>query len=88
MRVQKGDIIIMGSDGLFDNLFDKDILSIVQSLVGPQAMSDRFMPIKPQIISDALAKKAKSVSQTGLESPFQNKATNEGIYYQVCKKKR
>ncbi|KAG1473604.1 hypothetical protein G6F56_000864 [Rhizopus delemar] len=82
VRVQKGDIIIMGSDGLFDNLFDKDILSIVQSLVGPQAMSDRFMPIKPQIISDALAKKAKSVSQTGLESPFQNKATNEGIYYQ------
>lgn len=29
MEVQKGDVIVMGSDGLFDNVFDHEIVSIV-----------------------------------------------------------
>ncbi|KAG1378488.1 hypothetical protein G6F61_005799 [Rhizopus arrhizus] len=81
-QAKKGDIIIMGSDGLFDNLFDKDILSIVQSHVASRR--GQLLSLEPQKISDELAERAKVVSRTKLdvESPFQEKAVNEGIYYQ------
>ncbi|KAG1221662.1 hypothetical protein G6F68_020864 [Rhizopus microsporus] len=73
----------MGSDGLFDNLFDKDILSIVQSHVASRR--GQLLSLEPQKISDELAERAKVVSRTKLdvESPFQEKAVNEGIYYQL-----
>ncbi|KAI8081863.1 phosphatase 2C-like domain-containing protein [Gilbertella persicaria] len=73
VAVEKGDIIIMGSDGLFDNLFDKEILSIVRSLKRSE----------PQKISDALAERAKTVSHSKLniDSPFGKRAVNEGLYY-------
>ncbi|KAJ2715627.1 hypothetical protein H4R19_001095 [Coemansia spiralis] len=37
LKIQKGDVIIVGSDGVFDNLFDEDILEEV-SLHLPPAM--------------------------------------------------
>lgn len=86
MAVEKGDIIIMGSDGLFDNLFDKEILSIVRSQVASHSSRPtRFLSIEPQKISDALAERAKYVSNCKLnvDSPFQVRAVNEGLYYQV-----
>ncbi|CAI5501134.1 unnamed protein product [Closterium sp. Naga37s-1] len=33
--VQEGDTVVMASDGLFDNVFDKDIASIVKVFSGP-----------------------------------------------------
>jgi serine/threonine protein phosphatase PrpC len=81
----------MGSDGLFDNLFDKEILSIVKSQVSrftvPSSGSrpSRVLSIEPQKISDALAERAKAVSNSKLnvDSPFQVRAVSEGLYYQV-----
>ncbi|KAL7336075.1 hypothetical protein PS15p_201447 [Mucor circinelloides] len=91
VAVEKGDIIIMGSDGLFDNLFDREILSIVKSqlsaftLPGSGNRPPRMLSIEPQKISDALAERAKAVSNSKLnvDSPFQVRAVNEGLYYQV-----
>lgn len=91
VAVEKGDIVIMGSDGLFDNLFDKEILSIVKSHVasytipGSGNRPPKVLSIEPQKISDALAERAKTVSLSKLnvDSPFQVRATNEGLYYQV-----
>lgn len=78
----------MGSDGLFDNLFDKEILSIVKAQVASSNNNrpTRFLSIEPQKISDALAERAKYVSKCKLnvDSPFQVRAVNEGLYYQVC----
>ncbi|KAI8639769.1 phosphatase 2C-like domain-containing protein [Parasitella parasitica] len=90
VTVEKGDIIIMGSDGLFDNLFDKEILSIVKSqlstftLPGSGNRPPRMLSVEPQKISDALAERAKAVSNSKLnvDSPFQVRAVNEGLYYQ------
>ncbi|KAK4511146.1 uncharacterized protein ATC70_012358 [Mucor velutinosus] len=90
VAVEKGDIIIMGSDGLFDNLFDREILSIVKSqlsaftLPGSGNRPPRMLSIEPQKISDALAERAKAVSNSKLnvDSPFQVRAVNEGLYYQ------
>jgi serine/threonine protein phosphatase PrpC len=76
----------MGSDGLFDNLFDKEILSIVKSHVSHHTLpGGRLLSIAPQQISDALAEKAKEVSRSkmNVDCPFQERAVSEGIYYQV-----
>ena len=32
LRVREGDLLILGTDGLFDNLFEEEILQIVKSL--------------------------------------------------------
>ena len=37
--VKKGDIIIVASDGLFDNVYDKDIEKIVTSISDSESTS-------------------------------------------------
>lgn len=91
IKVEKGDIIIMGSDGLFDNLYDKEILAIVQSHVhaytipGSGQRPPRLLHFEPQKLSDALAIRAKAISEDRrhVDTPFQTRAMHEGIYYQV-----
>lgn len=90
VKVEKGDIIILASDGLFDNLFDEDILEIVCEQISPKlegvlATGSDIPEIDPQTISDALALRAKSVSEDSDNgsSPFQTRAMKEGMYYQV-----
>ncbi|KAI8577426.1 hypothetical protein K450DRAFT_252361 [Umbelopsis ramanniana AG] len=89
VKVEKGDIIILASDGLFDNLFDDDILDIVCEQVSPKlegvlTTGPDFPEIDPQAISDALALRAKRVSEDNDNgsSPFQTRAMKEGMYYQ------
>ncbi|KAJ2545961.1 hypothetical protein EV175_005776, partial [Coemansia sp. RSA 1933] len=40
LKIQKGDIIIVGSDGVFDNLFDEDILEEVSQHLPPVMRAD------------------------------------------------
>ncbi|KAJ1667733.1 hypothetical protein EV178_001201 [Coemansia sp. RSA 1646] len=40
LKIQKGDIIIVGSDGVFDNLFDEDILEEVNHHLPPIMRAD------------------------------------------------
>ncbi|KAG0183067.1 hypothetical protein DFQ28_004649 [Apophysomyces sp. BC1034] len=90
INVEKNDIIVMGSDGLFDNLFDKEILTMVQShvaantLPGVAGRPARLLNFDPQVLANALATEAQAVSENHrhLDSPFQRKAMNEGLYYQ------
>ncbi|KAH8554507.1 phosphatase 2C-like domain-containing protein [Umbelopsis sp. PMI_123] len=89
VKVEKGDIIILASDGLFDNLFDEDILEIVCEQVAPKlegvlTTGPDLPEIDPQAISDALALRAKRVSEDNDNgsSPFQTRAMKEGMYYQ------
>ncbi|KAJ1975722.1 hypothetical protein H4R35_003019 [Dimargaris xerosporica] len=156
VKVRRGDIIVLASDGIFDNLFEEDILDEVhrhlpaamlappmpkdassapdsttptpfsslrdslsrswESLRGsatssvssldavaePLATSplpvpetlessgslkrrlDPLLHINPARISDALARRAKSVSEESrfTSSPFQTKAIQEGFYHQ------
>jgi serine/threonine protein phosphatase PrpC len=84
----------LGSDGLFDNLYDDEILEEVQNCIGfgdGQQKSDDDKEQfnnnnnNPQTISDALAHRAKVVSEDpdNPSSPFQVRAMHEGLYYQV-----
>lgn len=97
MKIEEGDIVILGSDGLFDNLYDDEILEEVQNCIDQQtdAKGDEndaqklvLHQIAPQTISDALAWRAKIVSEDpdNPSSPFQVRAMHEGLYYQVMDK--
>jgi len=77
IKIQHGDIIIMGSDGIFDNLFEQDILEEIT-----QFSCQGGLKVDPQIISDTLAWKAKIASKDlNIYSPFQSRAIQEGLYY-------
>ncbi|KAA1083622.1 hypothetical protein PGT21_001622 [Puccinia graminis f. sp. tritici] len=92
IKVQKDDIVILGSDGLADNLFDEDILEEVLKFTtiskedslnpgdGRAAVSRSFTP---QMISESLCLKARTVveDQQAVTSPFSQRANEEGIHY-------
>lgn len=66
VRLQPGDIIVCGSDGLFDNLAELDILTMVQ-----QAK-------RPALLANALAKAAFDVSMdSSAASPWSQWAEEE-----------
>lgn len=79
IKVTEGDIVIIGSDGLFDNVFDEDIVDIVASKTKANILQS-----DPQQIADALLRRAREVSEDTrfASSPFQSRAIQEGFYYQ------
>ncbi|KAG0737968.1 hypothetical protein G6F57_007818 [Rhizopus arrhizus] len=86
IKVEKGDIIIMATDGLYDNLFDHDILELVkkhiQTITIPATENRlaRVSNLQPQILADTLANKAKEVSEmNNVDTPFQKRAMEEGL---------
>lgn len=95
IKVQKGDIIIVGSDGLVDNLFDEDIVEEVLKFAAPPPVShvandatdepEYSLPdgFSPQLVSEALCSRAKAVSEDSraVSSPFQQRAMEEGLHY-------
>ncbi|KAI9012131.1 phosphatase 2C-like domain-containing protein [Phycomyces nitens] len=90
VKIERGDIIILGSDGLYDNLFDRDILSLVRTHIAAYIMPGsihrppRLLNFNPQHLANALADRAKCVSEDrrNVDSPFQTRAIHEGFYYQ------
>ncbi|CDS12243.1 hypothetical protein LRAMOSA04438 [Lichtheimia ramosa] len=90
IKVEKNDIVILATDGLFDNLYDREILAIVRAhvnaytLPGDGTRPPRLLNFNPQKLSDALAARARAVSEDrrNLDSPFQSRAINEGLLYQ------
>lgn len=65
LEIMDGDIIVMATDGLFDNLFDEDILSIVESNIH----------CHPTTIAQAIVEFATVKSKDPLYlSPFAQKA--------------
>jgi hypothetical protein len=69
----------MGSDGLFDNVFDDEIVDICISKA-----SQNIVKSDPQLMADALLKKAREIAEDSryASSPFQHRAVQEGLYYQ------
>ncbi|CAG8500535.1 36298_t:CDS:2 [Racocetra persica] len=81
VKVQKRDVVVIGSDGIFDNLYEEDILEEITKFTHSQQGDDL------QVISDALAWRAKAASEdVNNVSPFQSRAMQEGLYYQGGKK--
>ena len=78
IKVQEGDIVIIGSDGMFDNVFDEEVVDIVRSVtdrIGVNSHGNnshnheksngrlRLSDIDPQRITDALISRAREVAE-------------------------
>lgn len=46
----EGDIVILGSDGVFDNLFLDEVLGICQEMIPPSLVGRRFQPIDRHLL--------------------------------------
>lgn len=81
VKIEEGDVLIVASDGLYDNLFDDEILEEVQACIRDCEQGQSI----PQLISESLSQRAKIVSEdiNNPASPFQSRAMHEGMYYQV-----
>lgn len=67
LSVQPGDLIVMGTDGLFDNLYDEDIQNIAS------------MTSEPAVIAQLLARRAFVVANSKtIISPFAKAARENG----------
>jgi len=70
IKLHKDDIVILGSDGLFDNCWDADILNKVNTLSGES----------PEILSLELAKLSYSeAGKTDNWVPFGDRALRDGV---------
>jgi hypothetical protein len=82
----------LSSDGLVDNLFEEDILEEVLRFSYPSfdpthpdsgQSAGKQAAFSPQAVSEALCSRAKAVIEDPLavNSPFQQRAMEEGMYY-------
>jgi hypothetical protein len=73
--LQEGDIIVLGTDGLFDNLFDDQIVEIVTQGRHEKRNADEM--------AEMIARRAHTAgSRTTGEMPFGKNARNYGYQYQ------
>jgi len=75
-KIDHNDILIVGTDGLFDNLYDERIIEMVQPFVrGTQdALED------PDLVADVISKEAERLSRDqNYLSPFA-KGAKEQFY--------
>ncbi|OEH80131.1 T-cell activation protein phosphatase [Cyclospora cayetanensis] len=54
VQVLPGDIVILGTDGLFDNLFDDDVLDILNRLCWPESQPGKPPTTCPAVLVKAL----------------------------------
>jgi len=73
-QAQTGDVLLLATDGLFDNMFDKDITALLTKIMAKDAQGED----KPACVQ--LAQRAHHVAcQRNCECPFSAKAREEGI---------
>jgi len=82
--VKEGDIIVMGTDGLFDNMFTSEILELVKKGVGednnPKKILERLGNYN---LAEDIANQAKVLAHSkNRMSPFSRMAQLYGLHYQ------
>lgn len=83
MQVQPGDMVIMASDGFFDNVFDDVMIDAVRETLDRHAQGEISRDDLPQAVSETLCGLARDTMSDprAIASPFQEHANEEGIYY-------
>ncbi|WVQ85132.1 hypothetical protein IAT38_007297 [Cryptococcus sp. DSM 104549] len=93
--VKKGDVVVLGSDGLMDNLFDEDILDTLSQFQPSSSsassssnpLGPASLPFSPQRASDALCRRARAISElVTATTPFMCAAIEEGMDFVGGKK--
>jgi len=95
LTVEEGDVIVLGTDGLWDNMYDEDIIGIIKDDINNIKESKAEVKNKKEYLewekstnevlsglSFQLIQQAKKYSQDWYrESPFSKKFNNNGQYY-------
>ncbi|KAH0785435.1 putative protein phosphatase 2C 80 [Histomonas meleagridis] len=77
--VQKGDLLIAGTDGVWDNVWNEDIEKIIQKVMN---LKDKNVSEKIKEIAEEIAKTAnENGKNTEYYSPFAQSASNLGYIY-------
>jgi len=66
-ELREGDVIVMGSDGLFDNVWDDDLARIVNGFVGSQSLDKQTADSVSKRIAEVAHYNAK---QKKIRSPW------------------
>jgi len=75
-EIRDNDIIVMASDGVFDNLFDRDL----EACVKPEMKGSHFADL--QAAADCIANKSEKLGNTrNYKSPFYMHAVEMGVRY-------
>lgn len=92
--VERGDLIVMGSDGLFDNVFPQEILHIIESTEDETvatggshaAQADSNMTEhRLRLIRDLLLDRAMEVARDPeAHTPFLERAIEQGFEHRHC----
>ena len=81
-KVEHGDIIVLGSDGLWDNLHRSTIVDMVSPFVKFTEENEHGMIEDVSLVAELLAKEAERFSYiTSYMSPFAESARNHGYGY-------
>ena len=77
------DFVVMGTDGLFDNLYDADIEKcLLPSVKAVKDKEDQFELMEPAKAADCMAKRAYNLSKDpNYKSPFSVGAAQSGKLY-------
>jgi len=70
-----GDVLILGSDGVFDNLFLGEVVDICNQKLPPSELSGRFVPAKPALLSEVaqcIVQRAHAKSEIRIDRPVQH----------------
>lgn len=79
--VQEGDLVILGTDGVFDNLYINDICQLAGTAIGPLDQLDSSLT-NPTRLAQAIAKAASYRSMDrSIRSPFGDHAKQAGLYH-------
>ena len=79
IRLQEGDVLVAGSDGLFDNLYDADIIEIVRNTLELDISENSL----PEVIARELSMKAVEKGWDPMyKSPFARTSHKAGRQYQ------
>ncbi|CAE6481190.1 unnamed protein product [Rhizoctonia solani] len=78
-KVVPGDIVILASDGLGDNLWDEEVLCEVERFQASSAESANLL--SPQALGEALAQRAKKAAQGSKDVPFGVRGRAAGVQF-------
>lgn len=74
-QLAKGDIVVAASDGLFDNLFDEDIIKISETFLGYEFLPEEFCN---KLAKELVAKAVQKGWDLNYRSPFSKNAAKFG----------
>jgi protein phosphatase PTC7 len=77
--VAEGDIIIAGTDGLFDNLFDEEIVKIAEETL--EQAFDKNRPFASSLSEKIVRRAISSSLDSSVKSPFSVQANKIGRTY-------